>query len=54
MLKLVGFSVSILLIIIINMKGKNDEVNRATNNEEVIAWLKRRITELEDSGTWLR
>jgi hypothetical protein len=30
----------ILLIIIINMKGKNDEVSRPTNNEEVIAQTK--------------
>jgi hypothetical protein len=28
--------------------------HNTNNNEEVITWLKRRITELEDSGTWLR
>ena len=28
--------------------------HNAGDNKQVVAWLKRRITEIEESGTWLR
>lgn len=38
--------------ILIGLQYELDHIS--SDNKEVIAWLKHRIAEIEESGTWLR